>query len=175
VYLTVQFCKLGLFDESKQHARHVMYCTEYASRTQDIHCRFSRSVSQIGSRQAFQRLQIRALLCRMKFGPNFDWVRGGKLPGLCGAECQTGCKEVTGLDGFSSRHMWRPCVWPPEHEDNQINCSGSCSPFLIYVAFPQSKSHSLPKPCTSALVRSMGVVQLGISEALAGDKINKTS
>ena len=63
----------------------------------------------------------------MKFGPEFDWVRGGKLPGLCGAECLTGCKEVSGLDGFSSRHMWRPCVWPPEHADNEINCKGLIS------------------------------------------------
>jgi hypothetical protein len=45
--------------------------------------------------------------------PNFDWVRGGEAPGLCGAKCLTGCKEVTGLDGWSSRNMWRPCVWPP--------------------------------------------------------------
>jgi hypothetical protein len=61
----------------------------------------------------------------MRFGPNFEWVRGGKLPGLCGAECLTGCKEVSGLDGFSARHMWRPCVWPPVHPDNALNCTGA--------------------------------------------------
>lgn len=69
---------------------------------------------------------------RMKFGPNFDWVRGGKLPGLCGAECQTGCKEVTGLDGFSSRQMWRPCIWPPESPLNEINCEGGKMVAYVY-------------------------------------------
>lgn len=68
----------------------------------------------------------------MKFGKDFDWVRGGKLPGLCGAECQTGCKTVSGLDGFSSRQMWRPCVWPPEHPDNSINCQGGKVVAYVY-------------------------------------------
>ena len=75
--------------------------------------------------------------CRMRFGENFDWVRGGKLPGLCGGECQTGCKEVTGLDGFSSRQMWRPCVWPPEHPDNAINCTGGKMVAYVYHMFKQ--------------------------------------
>ena len=71
-------------------------------------------------------------VCRMKFGPRFDWVNGGKLPGLCGAECLTGCKNVTGLDGWSSRQMWRPCVWPPEDEINTINCSGGKLVAYVY-------------------------------------------
>lgn len=75
--------------------------------------------------------------CRMRFGPNFDWVRGGKLPGLCGGRCLTGCKEVTGLDGWSSRQMWRPCVWPPEHQDNSINCEGGKLVAYVYHMFKQ--------------------------------------
>lgn len=74
----------------------------------------------------------------MKFGPDFDWVRGGKLPGLCGARCLTGCKEVTGLDGFSSRQMWRPCVWPPEHEDNEIHCDGGK---IVAYVYHMNKTH----------------------------------
>lgn len=73
----------------------------------------------------------------MRFGPNFDWVRGGKLPGLCGANCITGCKEVTGLDGWSARQMWRPCVWPPEHELNTINCSGGKIVNYVYHMFKE--------------------------------------
>ena len=74
----------------------------------------------------------------MKFGPDFDWVRGGKLPGLCGARCLTGCKEVTGLDGFSSRQMWRPCVWPPEHEDNELHCEGGK---IVAYVYHMNKTH----------------------------------
>jgi hypothetical protein len=73
----------------------------------------------------------------MKFGKNFDWVNGGKLPGLCGADCLTGCKETNGLEGFSSRHMWRPCVWPPEHPDNQINCTGGKLVAYVYHMYKQ--------------------------------------
>eukprot|EP00892_Ulva_mutabilis_P008553 jgi/Ulvmu1/606/UM001_0614.1 len=74
---------------------------------------------------------------KMRFGPKFDWVRGGKLPGLCGGRCLTGCKEVTGLDGWSSRQMWRPCVWPPEHEDNSINCEGGKVVAYVYHMFKE--------------------------------------
>ena len=74
----------------------------------------------------------RGVICRVKFGPNFDWVQGGKLPGLCGAECQTGCRQVSGVDGWSSRQMWRPCVWPPESEADAINCSGGKLVAYVY-------------------------------------------
>lgn len=65
---------------------------------------------------------VHICFCRMKSGAKFDWVRGDKLQGLCGANCIAGCRTITGLDGFSSRHMWRLCVWPPEHVDNEIHC-----------------------------------------------------
>lgn len=38
--------------------------------------------------------------------------RGGKLPGLCGAECVTGCDPADGLTGWSARHMWIECAPP---------------------------------------------------------------
>lgn len=37
----------------------------------------------------------------------FDWVKGGKLPGLCGSQCNTGGNPPTGTDGWSARLMWR--------------------------------------------------------------------
>lgn len=43
----------------------------------------------------------------VKFNPDFDFVKGGKLPGLCGGKCNTGGVQSTG-DGWSSRYMWRP-------------------------------------------------------------------
>ncbi|KAF9531649.1 polysaccharide lyase family 14 protein [Crepidotus variabilis] len=44
------------------------------------------------------------------FDSGFDWVKGGKLPGLRGGLNSTGCSggnQATGLDCFSSRLMWR--------------------------------------------------------------------
>ncbi|KAJ6499286.1 polysaccharide lyase family 14 protein [Mycena sanguinolenta] len=44
------------------------------------------------------------------FDEDFDWVMGGKLPGLRGGTSQIGCSggnESTGLDCFSTRIMWR--------------------------------------------------------------------
>jgi len=43
----------------------------------------------------------------VRFDPNFDFVLGGKLPGLCGAGCNTGGGIPTGRDGWSARIMWR--------------------------------------------------------------------
>jgi len=45
---------------------------------------------------------------RVKLGEtgDFDFVRGGKLPGLCGGKCNSGGKKPTG-DGWSSRFMWK--------------------------------------------------------------------
>jgi len=38
---------------------------------------------------------------------NFEFVKGGKLPGLCGSQCNTGGAKPTGSDGWSARLMWR--------------------------------------------------------------------
>ena len=51
----------------------------------------------------------------IRFANDFDFVRGGKLPGLCGASnnaapstgCNTGGGFPTGYDGWSARGMWR--------------------------------------------------------------------
>jgi len=44
---------------------------------------------------------------RVRFGDDFEFVRGGKLPGLAGGEANTGGKIPTGSDGWSGRIMWR--------------------------------------------------------------------
>ena len=51
----------------------------------------------------------------VKFADDFDFVRGGKLPGLCGYNvtqdprdgCNTGGGFPNGYDGWSARGMWR--------------------------------------------------------------------
>lgn len=42
----------------------------------------------------------------IKFGDNFDFQMGGKLPGLSGGESNSGGNKPTG-DGWSARYMWR--------------------------------------------------------------------
>ncbi len=42
---------------------------------------------------------------RVRFGAGFEFVKGGKLPGLVGGSSPTGCVEDKG--GFSARMMWR--------------------------------------------------------------------
>ena len=42
----------------------------------------------------------------LRFGDDFDWVRGGKLPGLAGGETPSGGHYSP--DGFTARYMWRP-------------------------------------------------------------------
>ena len=50
---------------------------------------------------------------KLKFSEDFDWTRGGKLPGMCGGEgengaaCPVGCSSVSKDRGFSMRLMWR--------------------------------------------------------------------
>ena len=45
------------------------------------------------------------LAYRLRFGDGFDFVLGGKLPGLVGGTAPTGCVQDDG--GFSARSMWR--------------------------------------------------------------------
>jgi len=41
------------------------------------------------------------------FPHNFDFVKGGKLPGLCGGRNASGGNRASGTNGFSARLMWR--------------------------------------------------------------------
>lgn len=43
----------------------------------------------------------------LRFSDGFDFVKGGKLPGLYGGEAPSGGNIPNGYDGFSSRLMWR--------------------------------------------------------------------
>lgn len=40
-----------------------------------------------------------------RLGKQFEFVKGGKLPGVCGNTCPTGGRDPS--KGFSSRNMWR--------------------------------------------------------------------
>jgi hypothetical protein len=43
----------------------------------------------------------------VRFASNFDWVKGGKLPGLFGGTEISGSDHPDGTNGFSTRFMWR--------------------------------------------------------------------
>ncbi|MFN3402473.1 MAG: polysaccharide lyase [Cytophagaceae bacterium] len=43
----------------------------------------------------------------MRFDKEFEFVKGGKLPGLYGGTENSGGKIPDGTDGFSTRYMWR--------------------------------------------------------------------
>lgn len=43
----------------------------------------------------------------VKFGAGFDFVKGGKIPGLGGGQNNTGGSKPDGSDGWSGRMMWR--------------------------------------------------------------------
>jgi hypothetical protein len=46
------------------------------------------------------------LTYQIRFPVGFQWVKGGKLPGLCGGQCWTGSDN--GAGGWAARFMWRP-------------------------------------------------------------------
>ena len=43
----------------------------------------------------------------VRFAPEFDFVKGGKLPGLAGGAANSGGRKPIGTDGWSARMMWR--------------------------------------------------------------------
>jgi hypothetical protein len=45
------------------------------------------------------------LTFNIRFPVGYSWVKGGKLPGLCGGQCWTGSNNGPG--GFATRFMWR--------------------------------------------------------------------
>ena len=54
-----------------------------------------------------QSYEEATLSYRVRFAPGFDFVRGGKLPGLAGGTAPTGSTQATGFNGWSGRMMWR--------------------------------------------------------------------
>lgn len=61
-----------------------------------------------GWRFPLLRREAAELIYTLRFGKGFDWVKGGKLPGLCGGpENVSGGRPADGTNGFSARLMWR--------------------------------------------------------------------
>lgn len=61
-----------------------------------------------GWRFPMGRRETAELSYTVRFGEGFEWVKGGKLPGLCGGpENVSGGRPADGTNGFSARLMWR--------------------------------------------------------------------
>ena len=72
----------------------------------------SKEGNPIGGVQFYANLEISpqnslGLIYYVRFSDNFDFVRGGKLPGLFGGTVTSGGKIPDGTNGFSTRYMWR--------------------------------------------------------------------
>lgn len=69
---------------------------------------FGPNAGGAGWRFDFGEREAVELRYQVRFEKGFDFVKGGKLPGLCGGpETITGGDAVNGLEGFSVRLMWR--------------------------------------------------------------------
>ncbi|KAF9816769.1 hypothetical protein IEO21_03931 [Rhodonia placenta] len=58
-----------------------------------------------------EKFQSMLVTYEVAFDADFDWVKGGKLPGIRGGPKEDGCSGGNVADGsncFSSRVMWRP-------------------------------------------------------------------
>ena len=62
----------------------------------------------VGWRWPIGKCDFAELRYTVRFSKDFDFVKGGKLPGFCGGpENVSGGRPATGTNGFSSRLMWR--------------------------------------------------------------------
>ncbi|MDQ1913492.1 hypothetical protein RAC89_24140 [Paenibacillus sp. GD4] len=85
----------------------------FVSGENDRHLRITYPPGQIGSQNSGGSFKAQldpgteyTAEYRVKFDSGFQWVKGGKLPGICGGECNTG-GDVPDGKGFSTRMMWR--------------------------------------------------------------------
>lgn len=66
-----------------------------------------RAPHNTASGTAAKPVEAACLSYRLRFPENFDFVKGGKLPGLYGGDAPSGGEAADGSGGFSMRLMWR--------------------------------------------------------------------
>jgi len=59
---------------------------------------------------------------RIKFKKGFDFVRGGKIPGLGAGTAPTGSNLATGSNGWTTRMMWRTTFTGTSGQPQQLEC-----------------------------------------------------
>lgn len=55
----------------------------------------------------FAKTKVSCLHYRVRFQEDFEFAKGGKLPGLYAGDAPSGGEKVSGKDGWSIRLMWR--------------------------------------------------------------------
>lgn len=120
-----------------------------------------------GWRMPLGRRESAEVRYTLRFSEGFEFVKGGKLPGLCGGpENVSGGRPADGHNGFSARLMWRrdgrgeAYVY---HMD-QPEQYGHSFPFPDDFRFPTGKAVRVRLAVTmNALGRSDGVLRVWIS------------
>lgn len=75
-------------------------------------------------RYGFKEQKEATLVYTFRMNDGFEFVKGGKLPGLGGGDATTGCDSVES-DGWSMRFMWRRggrAVVYAYHQDRENRC-----------------------------------------------------
>lgn len=96
-----------------------------------------RADGEDGGMQVYLRLadepkSVLYLQYQVRFQPDFDFVKGGKLPGLYGGSVTGGQNIPDGTDGFSTRYMWRSggdgevYAYLPTSEDHGTSLGRGC-------------------------------------------------
>lgn len=86
-----------------------------------------------GWRLPFGRREAAELRYTLRFSEGFEFVKGGKLPGLCGGpENVSGGRPADGHNGFSARLMWRR--------------DGRGEAYVYHMDQPERYGHSFPFP-----------------------------
>ena len=89
----------------------------------------------VGWRYPFAVSNTVELNYTVEFSSGFDWVKGGKLPGLCGGpKSVTGGRPANGKNGFSARLMWR--------------ADGRGEAYVYHMNQPKKYGQSFPFPAT---------------------------
>ena len=87
----------------------------------------------IGWRRPIPSRNRLELAYQAMFSDDFEFVKGGKLPGLCGGpESVTGGNPANGVNGFSARFMWR--------------ADGRGEAYIYHVDQPDKYGESIPFP-----------------------------
>ena len=111
----------------------------------------------------------------VRFSKDFDWVKGGKLPGLCGGpENVSGGRPATGANGFSARLMWRKDGRGEAYvyHKNQPERFGESLPFPAGFRFPTEKPvHVRLAVVMNAPGRRDGSVRVWIALGEGGEEL----
>ncbi len=78
---------------------------------------------------------------RLKFEDGFDFVRGGKLPGLAGGAANSGGSRPNGTDGFSARMMWRTNGSSGSPTTSSVNGSDNRAKMVQYIYHPDQTAN----------------------------------